>query len=365
MDHERKKKLRLLVFLVFLLIVYDLGMVLFFYFWFAHQIAQSYSTDGIVISGNHLSLDSLTLRQKLSQMIIVSGRWNGPEITRMNVGGIYLFGNWDKEDYVRKIQDFDNASRIPLFISTDLEGYWNPFQRFYNSSFVYAFHTPVEARKLGEEHGKILKEIGFTVDFSPVAEANGKVWDGRGFNGSAFEVAQKAQAYVEGLESYGILSVAKHYPGGSIDTLDPHQYVVIRNITGADVFPFSSLLDAHVSGIMVGHVVASGEINSGGKPCSVSPTCVQSIRENGYRGLIFSDEVNMKGLTHFYPSKEDLYVDLLKAGNDVILDFSLTPRSLDALLRGLEKRVQRGDIDEGKIDNSVRRILGKKRYVVG
>ncbi len=364
MEKEKKKKMSVLILLAAILVVYDLLMMGFYFYWSGKQIAGEHSTGNIRIEEKVVMLDSLTLKQKLAQMIIVSGRRNGPEITQMNIGGIYLFGNQEKEWYLTKVEAFKNASRVGLFSSTDLEGYWNPFKRFYNSSTLIEIRDADGARSLGEEHGKILRDLGFTMNFAPVAEANGKIWDGRGFNGSVFEIAAWSKAYIEGLQGEGILSVVKHYPGGSIDTADPHKTVVRRNISGGDVFPFITAFRNKAGGVMVGHVVASGEIDSQGKPCTVSQECIGLIRKDGFGGLIVSDEVNMEGLSEFYSSKEKMYQDLINAGNDVILDFSLMPRSLDKLLQRLEEKVKKGEIDEKKVDDAVRRILKVKGYTL-
>ncbi len=361
---EKKRKMAVLVFLVILLVVYDVIMIGVYYSFQGLKVPRAYSVENIKIDGKVLDLSSLTLKQKLSQMIVVSGRRNSPDIMRMNVGGIYLFGQNDKDWYVTRIRGFKNASRLQPFFSTDLEGYWNPFKNFYNSSVLGEIKSEEEARVLGEEHGKLLQEIGFTMNFAPVAEADGKVWPGRGWNASTFEIGEWASAYVRGLQSSGVLAVVKHYPGGSIDSKDPHLQIVEKEIMGEERFPFLVVLRNEVSGVMVGHVVASGEIDSGGRPCPVSRTCVESIRRTGFEGLVVTDEVNMEGLRQFYSSKEEMYVDLINEGNDVILDFSLTPRKLDRLLGSLERMAEDGKISQEQIDHAVIRILKAKGHVV-
>ncbi len=331
--------------------------------YFLNSRINSYSTDNIKIDSNMIYLDSLTLKQKLSQMIIVSGRRNNERVTNFNIGGIYLFGSKSREYYENKIKAFNEDSRIKLFFSTDLEGYWNPFKRFYNSRTFSEIEDLDDAGKLGDDHGRILAEIGFNMNFAPIAEANGKVWDGRGFNGTSSDIANKSNAYISALQKHSIIGVVKHYPGGSIDTADPHKYVVERKIIDDDIFPFLMSFK-NAKGVMVGHVVASGEIDSNGKPCSVSKECIDSIRNSGFNGLIITDEVNMKGLRNFYKSKEEIYIDLINSGNDIILDFSLTPRRLDKLLKQLEIDITSGKIDIEKVDESVTKILNAKGYIL-
>ena len=363
---EKKKKISLLIFLVALLILYDLLMVFAYYYFAGLQVAKSYSTENIRVEGNGsiVVFDSLSLQQKLAQMMFVSGMRNSEEIARMNIGGIYLFReSGNRRYYTEMIKKFENASKIKPFFSTDLEGYLNPFKQFYESQALSNITNAHTSQELGREHGKLLQEIGFTMNFAPVAEADGKVWPGRGWNGSTFQIAERVNAYLDGLQSFGIIGVVKHYPGGSIENKDPHKGVVEKEIRGGELFPFLEAFKK-AQGVMVGQVVVSGDVESEGKPCSVSLACISSIRKEGFNGLIITDEINMNGLSNFYTVKEEMYVDLINAGNDVILDFRLTPRSLDKLLRGLEMKVKKGEIDEEKINEATKRILKAKGYTL-
>ena len=60
---------------------------------------------------------------------------------------------------------YQNNSKIKLFVATDMEGYWNPFNNFYNSSSFGDINSREESYNLGKEHGKILNELGFNLDF--------------------------------------------------------------------------------------------------------------------------------------------------------------------------------------------------------
>lgn len=363
---EKRKKMNVLIFLVVVLIIYDLLTVFAYFYVTGLQVAKSYSTDNIKVEGNGSTIvfDSLSLQQKLAQMMLVSGTRNSEDITRMNVGGIYVFQEGkDKIYYTKTIKKFKNAAKIKPFFSTDLEGYLNPFKQFYRSQTLSNITNTQASENLGREHGKLLQEMGFTINFAPVAEADGKVWPGRGWNGSAFQIAENVNAYLNGLQSFGIIGVVKHYPGGSIENKDPHKGIVEKEIRGGELFPFLAAFKK-ARGVMVGHVVVSGDVDSKSKPCSVSPECLESIRNEGFNGLIITDEINMKGLSNFYAVKEEMYVDLINAGNDVILDFKLTPRSLDRLLKWLENTIKAGRISEKKIDEAVTRILKAKGYVV-
>lgn len=358
-----KKQKKMLIAVIFILILFIVTVNMIGILWNS-KILVKYSTDNIKIENNTIDINSLSIKQKLSQMIVVSGRRNNGHITRFNIGGIYLFGLRSKQYYTNKINKFDETSRIKLFFSTDMEGYWNPFKRFYDSKTAGEISSVYEAISLGDEHGRILREIGFNMNFAPVAEANGKIWNGRGFTGTSHEIGNKSLAYINALQKNGIISVVKHYPGGSIDTADTHRYIVKRVIAEDDLIPFRIAFLNNVSAVMVGHVVATGKIDSNGKPCSVSKECIDTIKNEGFNGMIITDEVNMIGLSSFYENKDEMYIDLINAGNDVILDFRLNPIRLDRLLNELEKHVNESRIDIKRVDESVTKILKTKGYIV-
>jgi beta-glucosidase-like glycosyl hydrolase len=113
---------------------------------------------------------------------------------------------------------------------------------------------------------------------------------------------------------------------------------------------------------MIGHHIVSGELNSAGKPSSVSEEVIASL--NDFSGLVIADEINMAGLKSFYQDKTEQYVGLINAGENLILDFDLNPVSLYKLILEIEKEVEKGRINEEKIDKSVRKILKMKGYKV-
>ena len=72
----------------------------------------------------------------------------------------------------------------------------------------------------------------------------------------------------------------------------------------------------------------------------------------------------MKGLKDFYPNKEEMYKDLINSGQNLILDFKLTPRSALKLLSNIEEQVKQGQISEENINKSVKKILKAKGYKI-
>ncbi len=351
--------------MLFLIIAFVILLVLLFYlvdYLTILEKVKKESTDNIIIDNNTIQFDSLTLKQKLAQMIVIKGRVKkNIYLTNLNIGGIYLYKQKSEEDYSNLIIAYQNSSKINLFVSADLEGIWNPFSDFYSSPKFLDIETKEEAYTLGIEHGEILKRIGFNLNFAPVAEFSDKVYGGRAFVGTKKEVEEKLEKYIKGLQK-NVLGTCKHYPGrGMIKNL--HLRKDKQTISKGDLELFDVCIKNNISAVMVGHQIVSGELNSNGKSSSVSKEVIDNL--GNFPGLIISDEINMVGLKRFYLfDKKKLYKDLINSGENIILDFFLNPISTHKLILNLEESVERGEIDEEKINQSVKKILMAKGYKI-
>ena len=295
--------------------------------------------------------NSLTLRDKLAQMVIVKG---DPEVHTefcdMGVGGIRFHWQDSKQDYKDLIDKYCKRSKIKPFIAADLEGGegsskkgWNPFDSFQKFP---KFSNIKDAYKMGLEHGKLLKSMGFNMNFAPVAEYVDKAYGGRTPSSK-----EKLKDYIRGLQRH-VKGVCKHYPGKSMYK-DLHNTTNAVKIGEKDLELFNMCFGSGIEAVMVGHQVVSGALNSEGKPSCVSKAVISNIPKNI---LIISDEIGMAGVKNFYKTnKIKLYKDLINAGINMIIDFDCTPKSLNKLLARLEK-----DVDEEKVNISVDKILKAK-----
>lgn len=133
--------------------------------------------NNIVIKNNTVDLNSLTLRQKIAQMIIIKGdREKNVYLTNLDIGGIYIYKQKTKQDYTSLINKYQNASKIKLFVATDMEGAWNPFSNFKSFPKFSEIGTEEEAYNVGLEEGKFMKDLGFNLNFAPVAEYEDKAY---------------------------------------------------------------------------------------------------------------------------------------------------------------------------------------------
>ena len=317
-----------------------------------------------MVSAEQINISLMSIEEKVAQMIIVRGDSYEPRFSDIDIGGIQLSKKKTKESYKVLIEQYQKNSKIKLFIATDMEGYWNPFS-FYKSKNFAQVNNGKEAYELGKEHGKILKELGFNLDFSPVVETRNNVWPGRSFTGNNKEVKEKIKGYITGLHEEGIMATAKHYPGGSM-IRDPHWFIVRAKIYPEDLEMFEYAIKNNVDAIMVGHAIVYGTIDSKGKQSSISEEVIQPLRKK-FAGLIISDAITMLGLRLSYLFKFDsIYIDLINAGNDIILDvwkysdYEKVKKRIDKTVEA----VKQGKISEERIDDSVKRILEMKGYEI-
>ena len=317
----------------------------------------------LLIVDGMVDISTMNLEQKIAQMVIVhGGLWNIEPWKNMQLGGIHFFALQRAELYSQTITEFQKGMQIPFFVTIDFEGCWNPFSNFKQSRWVSEIETVGDAFEKGAADGKFLHDLGFTVNFAPVVDLEDEIWGCRSFPGDEQQVAELAEAYALGLQSKGLIATAKHYPGKTLVINDPHKHLVAASIDAADVFPYAELADS-VKGAMVSHLIVSGVVDSDGKPSVVSSSAIDSLKMD-FSGLIISDEINMLGLRNFYKDIDEMYIDVFRAGNDMVVNFNEDPNEIKHMIDVVVEAVERGEVSEEKIDNSVSKILELKGFKV-
>jgi len=317
------------------------------------------------VVNNTVYLDTMTLEQKIAQMVVGIGhRDNLVAWKNMQIGGLYLYSLGNAHIFNNTIIDFQYEMPIPFFITVDLEGCFNPFANFKNFTSASDIGNLGEAFEKGFKEGKFLNELGVNLNFAPVVDLDDQIWKCRNFPGNKEGISEMAQAYTLGLQTQDVIATAKHYPGKTLVVKDPHKYLVAAKIDGDDIFPYKYLANkGDVKAIMVSHVITSGEIESEGVPSVVSEKVIKELRQY-YDGLIISDEIHMLGLKKFYENIDDMYIAVFRAGNDVILNFDKDPNEVYRMIQVVVKAVEDKKISKEQIDNSVIRILEAKNFKV-
>lgn len=174
--------------------------------------------------------------------------------------------------------------------------------------------------------GAELKALGIDIDFAPVLDIHmgiSSVIGDRALHREPNIIYQLAGAYIKGMSSAGVLSVAKHFPGHGCVELDSHvdapiDYREFEELWQQDLVPYKALIqDKNLPAIMMSHVIYPKVSD---KPAGFCDVWVQQIlREKlAFNGLVFTDDLTMKA-AHFAGNMQQRIISALTTGCDVAL----------------------------------------------
>lgn len=351
-------------------------------------------TDEDVIEGMSKDiLNNMTLEEKIGQLFIVNfesldtskgSYYEFRKITnkmkknmqKYHIGGVIFFSrNIENIEQTKTfIQNLQEDSRVPLFIAVDEEG--GEVARIANNSNmnttkfptmeeIGANEEPEYAYEMGQTIGSEIKELGFNLDFAPVADVktneNNTEIGSRSFGSDEKVVSKMVSNVVKGLQEQGVSSTLKHFPGQGSTDGDTHQEAVnlesdLMKLRAVDFLPFQAGVKAGADFIMVSHVSVS-RVSGTTEPASLCSTVMERmIREElEFNGIVITDAMDMKAITKKYSAKEAA-VKAITAGADMIL----MPENLEQAYNGIMEAVKSGDITENKINKSVKRIIQTK-----
>ncbi|MFD7699497.1 glycoside hydrolase family 3 protein [Streptomyces caelestis] len=222
-----------------------------------------------------------------------------------------------------------------------------------------------DARTLGRIAGSELRALGIRQNYSPVADVNvdpaNPVIGVRSFGSDPDAVADLVVAEVEGYESSGVASTAKHFPGHG-DTVDdsharlPYIHHTREQWEQLDAPPFRAAVAAGIDSIMTAHIVVPA-LDASEDPATLSrPILTGILREElGYDGVVVTDSLGMEGVRTKY-GDDRVPVLALKAGVDQLLN----PPSLDVAWNAVLNAVRDGELTEARLDESILRVLRLK-----
>lgn len=294
-------------------------------------------------------------------------------------GGVILFArNYQNPKQLRRfIRDLNDAAETPLIVAVDQEG-----GRV--ARLIAPFTTlPPMAVLGGREDGEVLAEktgallaeelraVGINLDFAPVLDvatnASNPVIGDRAFSADAGEVARLGCAFIRGMQAAGVAACGKHFPGHGDTDVDSHFGLPLlphtrRRFETLELIPFRAAVEEGVATIMTSHLSIPNLDDE--VPVTVSrPVTSGMLRhELKFAGLIFTDDLTMKGITCLYPPYEAGWRSIA-AGADVVL-ICHEPESQRAALEGLRKAVGEGWISMAQLSTALERIaVFKERFV--
>lgn len=302
---------------------------------------------------------------------VQAGNGTQEALNQYAVGGLIYFDKniSDKEQITEMLSNTTSMSKYPIFLAVDEEG--GSVSRVANSDVeviqiddmatLGAGGDTTQAYESGVTIGAYLKEIGFNVDFAPVADVvpdgGNSVLGDRSFGSDPQAVGDMVANMVEGIEGTGVSACLKHFPGIGSAAEDTHKgrseiTRTLDEMRETDFVPFRAGIEAGVDFVMVSHVTASG-VDEDGLPSSLSKTIMTDVLrdEMGFEGVIITDALNMTAITDYYTS-EEAAVKAIEAGADMLL----MPEDFNAAYDALLAAVQEGTISEERIDESLERI---------
>lgn len=322
----------------------------------------------------------LSKKQKIAQLFFVAAYSNKSKtftdsiakvIKKEKVGGLVFFQGGPGRQ-AGLINQYQEKARVPLLIASD--GEWGLGMRL-DSTIAYPYQMALGAvqnntliYKMGLEVAKDFRRIGMQMNLAPVVDVNNNaknpVINYRSFGENKYNVAEKAGAYLKGMQDGGLLVSIKHYPGHGDTDVDSHYDLPQLKFTkerldSLEMYPFKELIKQGAAGVMIAHMNIPALDPTPNMPSTLSKPIVSGIlkEQQNFKGIIISDAMGMKGVVKYFKDGEADVMGII-AGND-ILELSENSKRAVKMVRQAIKD-QRLTIE--RIDASVKKILTAKYW---
>lgn len=327
------------------------------------------------------TLRSMTVDEKIGQLFVpmIPGGFRNLEsddfqkvrahIVDYHVGGYHTYGG-DAAGTALFINDMQAAARVPLLVTADLEGgagyVIGGATRFPLAMGIGATGSEDFAYQAGKATAEEGRALGINVDFYPVVDVQNNpgnpIINIRSFGEDPDRVSRFGVAYLKGVQDGGMIATAKHFPGHGDVASDSHLEMPVLNVDRArldamELKPFRAAIGAGVGAVMSAHINVPALEKEKGLPSTLSHAVLTDLlrKELGFTGLIFTDAMDMHGVTNAF-TNEEAAVRAVEAGADIIL----FPPDVPAMFNAVKAAVQSGRVPLSRIEESDRRILAAK-----
>jgi beta-glucosidase-like glycosyl hydrolase/CubicO group peptidase (beta-lactamase class C family) len=320
----------------------------------------------------------MSLDEKIGQLFMIAAYSNKDEkhykeieylVKEHHVGGLIFFQGTPRKQ-AELTNRYQSKAKVPLLVAID--GEWGLGMRL-DSTISYPYQITLGAieqdsliEEMGSQIAEQCKRLGIHINFAPVVDINSNpnnpVIGFRSFGESREKVAQKGVAYMKGLQKNGVMAVAKHFPGHGDTDADSHYALPllkhdVRRLDSLELYPFQKLIEAGVQGVMVAHLNIPAYEKRPNYATTLSENVVTQLlkQKMGFKGLVFTDALNMKGVSSFFkPGEVDVLA--LLAGNDILLFSGDVPVAVKAIKKILKKK----KIKPQDFENRVKKVLRAK-----
>ena len=326
--------------------------------------------------------NAMTLEEKIGQLFMVAAYSNKDSvhvqaierlITQSKIGGLIFFQGGPMRQ-IKLTNRYQSQAKTPLFIGSDAE--WGLNMRL-DSTYRYPWNMTLGAiqdlqllERLGMQMGKQSKRLGLHFNFSPVLDINtnpkNPIIGFRSFGEDKFKVTDRALAILKGVQSQGVFATGKHFPGHGDTATDSHKGLPTvsfskERLQEVEFYPYQKMFHAGLSSVMVAHLNVPSLESKTQYPSSISYNVVTNVlqKELGFKGLIFTDALNMKSIsTNKNPS--EICLEAFTAGNDILLFPENVPSAIEKFVSAFSNKV----FSEERLALSVKKIL-KFKYKAG
>jgi beta-N-acetylhexosaminidase len=290
-------------------------------------------------------------------------------IATYHIGGVIFFKGTPARVATLGNQ-YQAKSKVPLLIGID--GEWGVSMRI-DSTIRFPRQLTLGAIKdnkvvyeFGKQAAMECRRLGIHINFAPVVDVNNNpanpVIGDRSFGEDMRNVAEKATAYMLGMQDNSVLACAKHFPGHGDTDVDSHYDLPKltqsrQRLDSLELFPFRYLIDKGVASIMVAHLEIPALDSTPHLPATLSPKVVKDLMktEMGFEGLAITDALNMAGVTKHHAFGESDLKALL-AGNDILL----MTQDMAAARKKIMQAIKDGLLTWEDLNGRVRRVLRAK-----
>ena len=349
----------------------------------ADHAAPPFSLDPAAQSWVEETLAELTLEQRIAQLMCLYLRssdmaeWTAWLDERGIEPGGFMVLPRSTADAQRDVRTLQQWSRVPLLVAGNLESgavnFLTDSEAFANPMQLGATGDPAAARALAIHCARLAGHVGINWSFAPVVDLavnpDNPITNTRTFGSDVETVASLSEAYIHELESRGIATTTKHFPGDGVDGRDQHLATTSNDLPLDEWWRtyghvYERAIAAGTRTVMVGHIrhpalsrAARPTLeNRDLMPATLAPELIRVLRDDlEFTGLIVSDNSAMTGFTSQAPRREGL-TGMFNAGVDMLLGNLDAEEDFQMILEA----ARAGEISPLRIEESVRRVLALK-----
>ncbi len=320
------------------------------------------------------------LRRRVGQLAILG--FPGHEITadlktiarEFDLGGVIFFARNVAEPaqvLAMSRQARELRRELPLWVSVDQEGgrvarlkdpftVWPPMMTLGRMPTSDGARL---ARRFALALAAELQAVGINLDYAPVLDVltnpKNPVIGDRALGERATQVAELGRVIIETLQGEGLAACGKHFPGHGDTSTDSHYELPLverspERLREVELVPFRTAIEADVASIMTAHVLIPAIDEE--RPATLSPRIVDDMlkRELGYRGLVLSDDLEMKAISERYPPG-DAASRAIAAGCDAFLVCGPNPDVHVQALEGIIRAVESEQLPIARVEDALAR----------